>query len=122
MSESLFDRIGGEGAVNATVAKLYKKILNDELLAPYFDNIDIGRLRLSQSAFVTMAFEGPNNYTGETMRRAHARFAEDGLSDKHFDAVATHLKTAMEELSVPDELIAEALAIVETTRDDILNR
>ena len=122
MSESLFERIGGEGAVGAAVAKLYQKVLDDKLLAPYFDDIDIERLRRSQSAFVMMAFGGPNNYTGQNLRRAHARLVENGLSDIHFDAVAMHLKAAMEELNVAQELIIEALEIVETTRDDVLNR
>ncbi len=122
MTESLFNRIGGEGAVSATVAKLYQKVLDDEFLAPYFDDIDIDRLRRSQSAFVTMAFGGPNNYNGQNLRRAHARLVENGLSDDHFDAVAFHLKAAMEELNVANDLIDEAMETVETTRDDILNR
>lgn len=122
MSNSLFERIGGEAAVSATVAKLYEKILNDDLLAPFFDDIDINRLRNSQSAFVTMAFDGPNHYSGQGLRNAHKQLVENGLSDEHFDAVATHLKTSMEELNVPAELVSEALAIVETTRGDILNR
>jgi hypothetical protein len=36
--------------------------------------------------------------------------------------VATHLKTAMEELNVPADLIAEALAIVGATRADVLGK
>jgi hypothetical protein len=44
------------------------------------------------------------------------------MSDIHFDLVATHLKAAMEELSVPANLIAEALAIVGSTRADVLNQ
>ncbi len=122
MSKTLFEKVGGESAVSATVAKLYEKVLDDDLLAPYFDDIDIERLRRSQSAFVMMAFGGPNNYSGQSLRKAHARLVKNGLSDEHFDAVATHLADSMRELSVPNDLITEAMATVETTRDDILNR
>ena len=38
MERSLFDRIGGQAAVNATVAKLYEKVLDDNLLAHFFDD------------------------------------------------------------------------------------
>lgn len=120
MVKSLFERIGGEAAVTATVLKMYDKILDDELLAPFFENIDVEKLRLSQSAFVTYAFGGPNHYTGKRLRQAHATAVSQGMSGTHFDLVAAHLKTAMQELNVPAELITEALAIVDSTRDDVL--
>ena len=122
MANSLFERIGGEAAVKATVLKMYGKILDDDLLAPFFENIDIDALRLSQSAFVTYAFGGPNHYTGKGLRHAHAGAVSQGLASEHFDRVATHLKTAMEELKVPADLIAEAIAIVGSTRADVLGQ
>jgi hemoglobin len=122
MTQTLFERIGGEGAVRATVLKMYDKILADEILAPFFENIDVEALRRSQSAFVTVAFGGPNHYTGKSMRAAHANSVNNGLNDTHFDLVATHLKSAMEELGVPNNLINEALAIVGSTRADVLNQ
>lgn len=122
MTNSLFERIGGEAAVSATVVKMYDKILDDELLAPFFESIDVDRLRLSQNAFVTYAFGGPNHYTGKGLRAAHSSSVQKGLSDMHFDRVATHLKAAMEELNVPKDLIDEALAIVGSTRADVLNK
>ena len=120
MKTSLYERIGGENAVAATVVKLYAKILDDPLLAPFFENTDVNVLRRSQAAFVTVAFGGPNHYTGQSMRRAHAASVEKGLNSNHFNAVAGHLKTAMQELNVAPDLIEEALAIVETTRSDVL--
>ncbi len=122
MHATLFERIGGKNAVTATVIKMYDKILDDALLAPFFENSDVETLRLSQSAFVTYAFGGPNHYTGKTMRAAHAHSVSQGLSDIHFDRVAQHLKSAMEELQVPKELIEEALAIVGGTRGDVLGK
>ena len=120
MAKSLFERIGGESAVQATVIKMYSKILDDEALAPFFEDIDVEKLRLSQSAFVTYAFGGPNHYTGKGLRHAHAGAVANGMNSMHFDLVATHLQSAMEELNVPADLIAEALAIVGSTRADIL--
>lgn len=120
MAKPLFERIGGDAAVKATVVKMYDKILDDDLLAPFFEDIDVDRLRHSQSAFVTYAFGGPNHYTGQSMRNAHRGAVAQGISDEHFDRVATHLKSAMEELDVPADLIAEALAIVGSTRADVL--
>jgi hemoglobin len=122
LERSLYERIGGESAVRTTVLKMYDKILDDPALAPFFENIDVERLRLSQSAFVTFAFGGPNHYNGKSLRAAHRHSVQNGLSDSHFDKVAQHLQAAMEELSVPANLIAEALAIVGSTRADVLNK
>ena len=119
---SLYERIGGKDAVKATVEKLYEKILADDFLLPFFKDVDVNRLRASQAAFVTYAFGGLDNYSGKNLRQAHAKAVEHGLNDAHFDAVATHLKNAMIELNVPKELIEEAITIVGTTRDDVLNR
>lgn len=122
MTSSLYERIGGDIAVRATVARLYELILNDEMLAPFFENIDVDRLRNSQAAFVTYAFGGPPNYTGNNLRDAHKDAVTRGLSDKHFNAVAGYLSQAMRELGVAQPLIDEALSIVETTRSSVLNR
>lgn len=122
MSKSLFERIGGEAAVKATVMKLYDKILDDESLAPFFEDISVESLRRSQAAFVTYAFGGPNNYSGRSLREAHKNAVSNGLAEEHFFAVAKYLKEAMQELDVPEDLIDEALSIVSTTKQDVLNQ
>ncbi len=122
VTKTLFERIGGEEAVRATVAKLYGKILTDGLLMRFFEGIDVERLRRSQAAFVAHAFGSPDAGSVVNLRRAHQRLVADGLSDQHFDKVAQHLRDAMQELDVPEGEIIEALAIVETTRVEVLNR
>lgn len=122
MEKSLYDRIGGESAVRSTVVKLYDKILDDEMLAPFFENSNVDALRRSQNAFVTYAFGGSTLYKGRTLRGAHKNAVSHGLTDIHFDTVAKYLREAMEELGVPVNLIAEAMQIVGETRDDVLNR
>jgi hemoglobin len=122
MKQSLFERIGGESAVRATVIKMYDKILSDHELLPFFENINVEALRNSQISFVTFAFGGPTKYSGQDLRAAHQKSVSQGLSDRHFDLVAGHLKSAMQELNVANDLIDEALAIVSGTRRDVLNK
>lgn len=122
MPQSLYERIGGEPAVRATVVKMYDKILNDPSLAPFFEHIDVQKLRLSQTAFVTYAFGGPNHYKGKSLNHAHQGAVKSGLDDKHFDRVAVHLSDAMKELNVPQPLIDEVMGIVGGTRESVLGR
>lgn len=122
MTESLFNRLGGEAAVNAAVDIFYRKVLNDNRINRFFDSSDMDKQIAKQRAFLTMAFGGPNNYTGKDMRTAHAKLVEMGLNASHFDAVMEHLGDTLKELNVPQELIAETAAIAESTRNDVLGK
>jgi len=120
--KSLYDRIGGEAAVNAAVDLFYRKVLEDYRINRFFGKTDMDTQIAKQRAFFTMAFGGPNNYTGGDMRTVHARLVKMGLDDSHFDAVMEHLGATLTELNVPGDLIAEAAAIAESTRADVLGK
>lgn len=121
MSEkSLYERIGGEAAVNAAVDIFYRKVLADDRINQFFENVDMDKQAAKQKAFLTMAFGGPHNYSGTDMRKGHAHLVERGLNGSHFDAVMEHLGATLTELNVPADLIGEAAAIAEGTRNDVL--
>lgn len=122
MSDSLFDKIGGEAAVNAAVDIFYRKVLADDRINQFFDGVDMEKQAAKQKGFLTMAFGGPNNYTGKDMRDGHAHLVARGLNDSHFDAVVENLGATLKELGVADELIGEVAAIAETTRNDVLGK
>ncbi len=122
MSETLFEQLGGEAAVNAAVDIFYRRVLSDCRINRFFDKTDMEAQAAKQKAFLTMAFGGPNNYSGVDMRQAHARLVKMGLDDSHFDAVMEHLTGTLQELNVPEALIAQVAAIAESTRNDVLNR
>lgn len=119
---TLYEKLGGEAAVNAAVDIFYRHVLLDDRINYWFDGIDMERQAAKQKAFMTMAFGGPSHYTGEDMRKAHASMVDKGLDDSHFDAVAENLVKSLKELNVPQEHIDEVVAVVETTRDDVLCR
>jgi len=121
-SNTLYERIGGEPAVNAAVDIFYRKVLTDHRINRFFEDVDMEKQAAKQKAFLTMAFGGPHNYTGEDMRKGHAHLLKMGLDDSHFDAVVENLGATLTELNVPQELISEVVAICETTRNDVLGR
>lgn len=122
MVASLYQRVGGERIVRAVIVKMYGKILIDPELAPFFRDINMDRLRRSQTSFVNYAFGGPTPYTGKSMRDAHRGAVMHGLNDDHFDRVINCLSEAMQALNIAPALIAEATAIVEGTRNDVLGK
>ncbi len=119
---SLYEQIGGDAAVNAAVDIFYRKVLKDARINRFFGGVDMDRQAAKQKAFLTMAFGGPNNYSGLDMRRGHAHLVAQGLDDSHFDAVVENLGATLKELHVPDALIAQVAAIAETTRNDVLGK
>jgi hemoglobin len=89
--ESLYEQIGGEAAVNAAVDIFYRKVLSDDRINAFFDDVDMEKQAAKQKAFLTMAFGGPHNYTGLDMRKGHAHLVSRGLNDSHVDAVIEDL-------------------------------
>lgn len=122
MSESLFERLGGQGAVNAAVDIFYRKMLVDERVCHFFDDVDMEQQIVKQKGFLTMVFGGPNQYTGKSMREGHAHLLKRGLNDTHVDIVIEHLGATLKELGVTDEDIKQVAAIANSVRDDVLGR
>lgn len=117
---SLYEQLGGEAAVNAAVDVFYRKVLVDDRISHFFDDVDMDKQIGKQKAFLTMAFGGPNNYTGLDLRKGHAHLVARGLNGDHFNAVAENLQTTLQELGVGQELIDQVMAIAGSTRNDVL--
>lgn len=119
MSQSVYEQIGGEAAIDAAVNLFYRKMLADDRVAHFFSTVDMDGQIAKQKAFLTMVMGGPNNYTGKDMREAHKHLQ---LNDSHVDVVIEHLGATLTELGVSAELVAGVAAVAEGARDDVLNR
>ena len=122
MTQSLYDQLGGEAAVNAAVDIFYRKVLADDRISRFFDDVDMEYQAAKQKAFLTMAFGGPNNYSGKDMYEGHKHLLKMGLNDSHVDAVIEDLGSTLKELGVKDELINQVAGIANSVRDDVLGR
>ncbi|MFA6304050.1 MAG: group 1 truncated hemoglobin [Legionella sp.] len=122
MSDSLFERLGGQNAVNAAVDIFYRKMLTDERVSHFFDTIDMEHQILKQKGFLTMVFGGPNHYDGKNMREGHAHLLKNGLNDTHVDIVIEHLGATLTELGANTEDINQVAAIANSVRNDVLGR
>ena len=118
MRSSLYDEIGGEPAVAAVVEDLYRRLLADPDLVPYFEGRDLARLKAHQRALVTVALGGTDEeYTGRMMHPAHAGL---GITDAAFDKVLTHLGAVLADHGVPVATADSIVAILQPLRTDIV--
>jgi hemoglobin len=117
--DSIYQQIGGKAAIDAAVEIFYKKVLADDRVKHFFEDVSMEKQKRKQKAFLSMAFGAPVPYTGKDLRKAHADL---DLNDTHFNAIAEHLQATLVELKVPKEMIDRIMTVVGTTRDDVLNR
>lgn len=122
---SLYDKLGGEEAVNLAVDKFYEKVLNDDRVKDFFAEMDMKKQKDHQKDFMTYAFGGADTFRGRSMREAHQELVKNkGLTDIHFDAIAENLVTTLQDLNIAQDLIDEVVEIVGSVqhRNDVLNR
>lgn len=120
--KSVYEQIGGEPAMQAAVELFYRKVLSDDKVSPFFENVDMDVQMAKQKAFLTMVCGGPNEYTGKDMRKAHAPLIKQGLNDEHVDIIVRYLGETLTELGVKPELIKQVVDLAESARNDVLNR
>jgi hemoglobin len=121
-TQTLYEQLGGEAAVDAAVDVFYRKVLSDDRVSRFFDDVDMDRQIAKQKGFLTMVFGGPVAYTGKDMREGHAHLIQRGLDNSHVDVVIELLGESLREVGAPEHLIAKVAAIAESARADVLNR
>lgn len=112
---TLYDKLGGEGAVNAAVEEMYRRLLADEATANFFENTDLAHLKKHQVQFMKVAFTKiPDDLdVPSLLREKHMRlFKRKGLNETHFDKVAEHFVGACQSLGVDQEVIDEAVGAI----------
>ncbi len=115
---TLYQRVGGEAAIQAAVDRFYERVLADPALSPFFTGVNMSRLKAHQFAFLSQALGGPKQYSGASMRDAHSKLA---IEQRHFDSVAVHLVETLRELGVPEDIVGRIAAAVTPLSGQIVN-
>ena len=115
---SIYETIGGQPALDAAVERFYERVTADPLLASFFAGMELRTLKIHQAAFLGQAMGGALRYNGPGIQRAHAHLR---IEHRHFDAVAHHLRSTLEELQVPDPLISTIMERIAGLASQIVN-
>lgn len=117
--DTLYHRLGGEEQISNIVDDFYERVLADESVAGFFEDVDMAAQRAHQTQFLSAVAGGPVEYDGGDIREAHEGL---GLEPEHFAAIATHLETALREFDVPEESVESIMSEVAALEDDVLRR
>jgi truncated hemoglobin YjbI len=114
--DSFYARVGGEPAVTEAVNRLYRVILADDRLAPYFTHVDIGQLKTHMVALLSQVLGGPAAYSGRDLRMAHTGL---GITREHYDLVGAYLVGVLAGLGVDDEVLDAVRGVLAASADDV---
>ena len=112
-------KLGKQEGITAVVDDFYRRVLDDPLLQAVFDSTDMEKLRCHQAAFITFAVGGPNDYTGNSMQKAHQGL---NITGEQFQAVAHHLTEALKAFQASDEAIEQVIHTVASLKDDVIGQ
>ena len=118
-SGSLYDRLGGKGAITVVVDDFAANILADDLIKLRFANTDAAAFKGKLVDQICQAAGGPCKYTGKNMRDAHAGMK---ISKAEFGALVGDLKKALDKNKVPEREQTELLGALGGMQGDIVGQ
>jgi hemoglobin len=120
----LYDRLGGQPAVQAVANDLVDTILTDSRVNKWFthaaaskQNADAYKAKLAE--FICQNTGGPCHYTGPDMFNVHR--GRNVTSDA-FDAVVQDLVTVLDKLNVPSKEKNDLLAVLGPLKSSIVQK
>jgi hemoglobin len=136
---SLFDRLGGQAEISNIVSDFTARVIDDprvnwsragvkrggfslhhdQSVAWRPDPQNVTLLKAHMTQFLVLATGGPPNYQGKQIQAAHA---DMHISNPEFDAAVGDLKASLDKIQVPNLEQKELLAIVESTRPQIVTQ
>jgi hemoglobin len=116
-TKSLYDRLGGQDAINALTESWVARVGGDDRANGKFVRTDIPRLMKEVADQLCEVSGGPCTYTGRSMQETHDGMA---VTAGEFDVVMQHLDGALDELNVPKAEHDEVVALIIPMRGDIV--
>ncbi len=117
--QSLYERLGGQSAINAVVDDFVGNVAGDSRINGFFASTDIPRLKRLLSEQICAGTGGPCKYTGRSMKASHAGM---GVTDAHFGALVEDLVKTLDKFGVPAREKNELLGILGPMKSDIVAR
>jgi hemoglobin len=120
---SLYDRLGGIYPIAVVVDAFIDRLLVNDVLnanpaiAAARARVPAPGLKVQVSTMVCQATGGPCTYTGRTMKQSHAHL---NISDREWQEMLREFQVVLTRFKVPAAEQRELVAIVESTKGDIV--
>lgn len=114
----LFQRLGGQDAINAVVHEFVETTGADPRISQYFMNTDKAKLEAAMDVHICSITGGGCTYAGKSMLDAHTGMH---LKDADFDAFMDDLQKTLAKLKVPARESGEVVAAFRSMKTDVVN-
>jgi hemoglobin len=114
---SLYERLGGVGAIQAVVTKFIGNVGADKRINGYFAKADLKQLNKHLVDQVCMATGGPCSYSGRDMKTTHKGMK---VTTAAFNALVEDLVSALDTFNVPKKEKDELIGILAPMKGDIV--
>lgn len=134
--QTLFERLGGEAGIKAIVEDFTPRVIQDPRVnwdrqgvkrgwllnretAPVWRATPetLARFKKHMAQFLALATGGPARYEGKEMKAAHQGMQ---ITNSEFDAAIGDLKASLDRLKIADGEQKELLAVIESTRPQVV--
>lgn len=115
--KSLFDRLGGKGAIEAVVDDFLGNVAGDTRIQARFALSDLKDLRNKLVDQICQATGGPCKYTGGDMKSVHHGMRIKGAE---FDALVEDLGKSLDKFKVPAQEKGELIGALAPMKADIV--
>lgn len=119
MKSTMFDRYGGFGLVHRVVLSFYDKMLDSDIVGPYFDGVDMPSLVDHQTKFISQVMGGPASYTNEVLEQIHRKL---DITQDAFDEMASILERTLEEFDFKVEDVQTIMADIKSRQPYIVTK
>jgi len=119
LTKSLYERLGGQPAVEAVVKDFAGRVLADTRINKKFAKSDTTRLVNNLIDFVCAATGGPCQYNGQSMKAAHKNMA---VTEGEFNALVEDLVATLNGFKVPEREQKELLGALGGLMKDIVEK
>ncbi len=113
VEKTLFEKYGGFSVVSKIVLDLYDRLLDDDDVGPFFDDIEMARIVDHQTKFISSLMGGPASYTDDQIHKMHARLT---ITHAQFDTLQRILRETLTDHDIAPEDVATIAAEFEARR------
>lgn len=110
MTESLYEKMGGETMLDAVIDLFYQKVLDDAELTNCLQSMSLDSLRPDHKQFFVSILGGESTYEPTNLKLSYQdAAARNGYNEDHFKAMTNHFRKAMDDLNVSPMVNIQAI-------------
>jgi len=122
MSETLYDRLGGQAGIDKLCDRIVELHLENKVAGPRYQALSeeaTDRAREKVKEFIAAGSGGPVEYTGRSMLETHTGM---NVSAAEYVAVVDDIMQAMKEMDYPRPVCDEVLGIAYSLKEEIMHK